>query len=116
MTNENTISVSAEIEAAHAASLTRLEELCVDPQFRPVFAALHRYVETWELRLLTSRIGTDIGPDTLAALNGALASLTDMKALMALLLEYRVPKQTPHPQTSKMCAETLLSQNVTPVR
>lgn len=102
------IPVFNEIEAAHRASLEALEELAKNREYRPLVAALRRWVETWELRLLTSRVGAEITPSTLAELNGAFAIMSDIKSLFEAMLTERPKVPARGPMTDKLFAETLL--------
>lgn len=110
----------AQIDQMHNESLALLDEYVLTrPEARGLLTVLHRYFETWELKLLTERLGEPLSQTDSDQYVGRCEALAVSRTLLATMIERTDPElrrsmdeETPAPMFSET---NLLQQSVKPL-
>ena len=113
--NPVTSSITEEIIAAHTGALDSLAEAIKEPGVREGFKLLFRCIETWELEILVSHIGSGIEEAHLQRIQGALAAFRLTKDLLTDLVASEADKPEATENRAKRFTEALLNQASKPV-
>ena len=114
--NPVTTSIFEEILDAHSLALGALKKAGEEePTIREGCKLLYRCIETWELEVLVSHIGSGIDVETLQRVQGALAAFRLMKDLLHSVGTSEALSPKKMEQRAQRFTEALLGHTSTPV-